>query len=201
MRIRWQAAAGLMAAAFLVTACGPGSSGGSGNASGAQASSAAPSASAVSVALKTAQTSLGTILASAGGYTLYYYSADKPNSGTSVCTGSCATAWPPLTGTVQAPPGVTLPGPLGEITRQGGAKQITINGYPIYLFAGDHAPGQVTGNGADGQWHVIKLAASSSGTSGSSSSTSGSSSSTSGSSSSTSGSTSSTPGSGGGGGY
>jgi predicted lipoprotein with Yx(FWY)xxD motif len=181
MRIRWQAAAGLMAAAFLVTACGPGSSGGSGNAAadGASASPAAPSASAVSVALKTAQTSLGTILASAGGYTLYYYSADKPGSGTSVCTGSCATAWPPLTGTVQAPAGVTLPGPLGEITRPGGSKQVTINGYPIYLFAGDHAPGQVTGNGADGEWHVIKLAASSSSTSGSSSSTSGSSSGTS----------------------
>ena len=181
MRIRWQAAAGLMAAAFLVTACGPGSSGGSGNAAadGASASPAAPSASAVSVALKTAQTSLGTILASAGGYTLYYYSADKPGSGTSVCTGSCATAWPPLTGTVQAPAGVPLPGPLGEITRPGGSKQVTINGYPIYLFAGDHAPGQVTGNGADGEWHVIKLAASSSSTAGSSSSTSGSSSGTS----------------------
>jgi predicted lipoprotein with Yx(FWY)xxD motif len=181
MRNRMLAAAGLTAAAFLITACGPGSSGGSGNAAagGASASQAAPSASAVSVALKTAQTSLGTILASAGGYTLYYYSADKPNSGTSVCTGSCATAWPPLTGTVQAPPGVTLPGPLGEITRPGGAKQVTINGYPIYLFAGDHAPGQVTGNGADGEWHVIKLAASSSSTSGSSSSTSGSSSGTS----------------------
>jgi predicted lipoprotein with Yx(FWY)xxD motif len=175
MRNRMLAAAGLTAAAFLVTACGPGSSSGSGNASGAMSSQAAPSASAVSVALKTAQTSLGTILASAGGYTLYYYTADKPNSGTSVCTGSCATAWPPLTGTVQAPPGVTLPGPLGEITRSGGVKQVTINGYPIYLFAGDHAPGQVAGNGADGQWHVIKLAASSS-TSGSSSSTSGSSS-------------------------
>jgi hypothetical protein len=67
---------------------------------------------------------------------------------------------------------VTLPGPLGEITRPGGSKQVTINGYPIYLFAGDHAPGQVTGNGADGEWHVIKLAASSSSTSGSSSGTS-----------------------------
>jgi predicted lipoprotein with Yx(FWY)xxD motif len=178
MRNRMLAAAGLTAAAFLITACGPGSSGDSGNASGAMSSQAAPSASAISVALKTMQTSLGTLLASAGGYTLYYYTADKPNSGTSVCTGSCATAWPPLTGTVQAPPGVTLPGPLGEITRPGGAKQVTINGYPIYLFAGDHAPGQVAGNGADGQWHVIKLAASSS-TSGSSSSTSGSSSGTS----------------------
>lgn len=160
MHNRWPAAAGLTAAAFLATACGVSSSPGSSGAASAYGSpsQATASASAVTVALKTAQNSLGTILASAGGYTLYYYSADKPGSGASVCTGSCATAWPPLTGTVQAPPGVTLPGPLGVITRPGGAKQVTINGYPIYLYSGDHAPGQVSGNGAAGEWHVIKIA-------------------------------------------
>src|SRR5439155_1061501 len=35
--------------------------------------------------------------------------------------------------------------------------QVTINGYPIYYYAEDMAPGQVKGNGADGTWHVIKI--------------------------------------------
>jgi hypothetical protein len=43
------------------------------------------------------------------------------------------------------------------ITRPDGTKQVTINGYPVYYYAGDKAPGQVTGNGAGGTWHVIKV--------------------------------------------
>ena len=51
-----------------------------------------------------------------------------------------------------------LPGAMGMITRPGGTRQVTINGYPVYTYAGDSAPGQVTGNGIGGAWHVIKLA-------------------------------------------
>ena|ERR1700680_1915566 len=161
MRNRWWAAGGLTAVAFAAAACGTGSSGTSGAGSaygtppGSQA--AAPASSAVTVSLKTARTSAGTILASAGGYTLYYFTQDKPGSGTSTCTSSCASTWPPLTGTVQAPAGVSLPGPLGMITRADGTKQVTIKGYPIYIYAGDHAPGQVNGNGMGGRWYVVKV--------------------------------------------
>jgi predicted lipoprotein with Yx(FWY)xxD motif len=107
--------------------------------------------------LKAERTKAGTVLAGGQGLTLYYYTADKPGSGKSVCTGSCATAWPPLAAPVKAPAGVHMPGPMGMITRPDGTKQVTINGYPLYYYAGDKAPGQVTGNGADGTWHVIKL--------------------------------------------
>ena len=109
-------------------------------------------------ALKVARTSAGTVLASSRGLTLYYYTEDKPGSGKSVCTGSCASAWPPLAAPVRAPAGVRLPGPLGMITRPGGLRQVTINGYPIYTYAGDKAPGQASGNGIGGAWHVIKIA-------------------------------------------
>ena len=50
-----------------------------------------------------------------------------------------------------------LPGPLGLITRPGGLKQVTINGYPVYTYAGDKARGQAAGNGVGGVWHVIKV--------------------------------------------
>jgi predicted lipoprotein with Yx(FWY)xxD motif len=170
MRNRWWAAGGLTAVAFAAAACGTSSSGpsGAGSAYGTPPASqaAAPSASAVTVSLKTTQTSTGPILASAGGYTLYFFTQDKPGSGTSTCTSSCASTWPPLTGTVQAPSGVSLPGPLGMITRADGTKQVTIKGYPIYIYAGDHAPGQVNGNGMGGKWYVVKVSGSASGSSG-----------------------------------
>ena len=48
-----------------------------------------------------------------------------------------------------------LTGKLGAITRPGGVVQATYNGYPLYTYARDMAPGQATGNGAAGAWHVI----------------------------------------------
>ena len=168
MRNHALVAAGLVATALAATACGSGSAGSSG-AGGAYGSgygndgaSSSPSAGTMSAtgALRTESSSGGTLLASTQGMTLYYYSADKPGSGKSVCTGGCASEWPPLTGTVKAPSGVKLPGPIGSISRSGGVHQVTINGYPVYTYAGDKSPGQATGNGMGGEWHVIKLTAS-----------------------------------------
>jgi len=168
MRNPGWAAAVLIAVAATVTACGPASYSAGSPAGGAYgvpasstpatpASSAATSGAARTTALKTEATRAGTILAGSRGLTLYYYSEDKPGSGKSVCTGGCAAAWPPLTAPVRAPAGVFLPGPLGMITRPGGVTQVTINGYPVYYYAGDKTPGQTTGNGIEGAWHVIKI--------------------------------------------
>jgi predicted lipoprotein with Yx(FWY)xxD motif len=120
-------------------------------------SSTAGAMQATTATLKVERTRDGTVLAGSKGLTLYYYAEDKPGSGKSVCTGGCATAWPPLTAPVKAPMGAKMPGPIGMITRAGGAKQVTINGYPIYYYVGDKAPGQIAGNGAEGTWHIIKI--------------------------------------------
>jgi nitronate monooxygenase len=152
----------LAAAALTVSACGSSaSSSGAGGYYGGGYSTPTSSSSggtmAQSTDLRTETTSAGPVLATSRGMTLYYYTKDKPGSGASSCTGGCASAWPPLTGTVQAPTGVTLPGPIGSITRSGGVHQVTINGYPLYTYAADKSPGQMTGNGIGGVWHVIKL--------------------------------------------
>jgi predicted lipoprotein with Yx(FWY)xxD motif len=175
MRNPGWAGAALIAVALTVTACGTGSGSSAGGAYGygnqttqatqAATASASPS-SVMTAALKTETTPVGTILASSHGLTLYYYSADKRGSGTSACTGGCATAWPPLAAPVKAPAGIRLPGPLGMITRPGGVRQVTINGFPIYLYAGDKAPGQYMGNGVQGSWHVIKIHATTAATTG-----------------------------------
>jgi len=120
---------------------------------------AAAAATGRAAALKVTRTQAGPVLASSRGLTLYYYGEDKPHSGKSACTGTCATAWPPLTAPVKAPAGVRLPGRIGVITRPNGVKQVTLNGYPLYFYIGDKAPGQVKGNGVGGSWHVIKLKA------------------------------------------
>ncbi len=166
MRNPGWAAAMLVATALAVTACGASSSAGSSGAGSAYGvptgnsatpGTAATQAATQTAALKVARTDAGTVLASSRGLTLYYYTEDKPGSGKSACTGSCASAWPPLAAPVRAPAGVRLPGPLGTITRPGGGAQVTINGYPIYTYAGDKAPGQAIGNGIEGAWHVIKI--------------------------------------------
>ena len=166
MRNPGWAGAALIAVALAVTACGTNSAGGAygtyntpatgATTAGGQAMPASPS-SGPAGALKAETTQAGTVLASSSGLTLYYYTQDKPGSGKSACTASCATAWPPLAAPVKAPPGVRLPGKLGMITRSGGVRQVTLRGFPVYLYAGDKTPGQATGNGVGGAWHVIKI--------------------------------------------
>ena len=80
------------------------------------------------------------VLASSRGWTLYYYTEDKPHSGKSACTGGCATAWPPLAAPVKAPAGCPPARLARRITRPNGVKQVTLNGYPLYFYAGDRSP-------------------------------------------------------------
>lgn len=90
------------------------------------------------------------VLTNAQGLTLYYHTTDTP---TSVCSGPCATAWPPLllpSGT----PGssLTLPGTLGVETNVNG-RQVTYNGHPLYGWKSDTSAGQATGEGIN-NFHV-----------------------------------------------
>jgi predicted lipoprotein with Yx(FWY)xxD motif len=97
------------------------------------------------------------LLTNAGGLTLYWFAPDT--SGKSVCYGSCAAYWPPVTGTPSAGPGVT--GKLGTITRTGGGIQATYDGHPLYTYIGDNAPGQASGNNINlngGLWHDLPIA-------------------------------------------
>jgi predicted lipoprotein with Yx(FWY)xxD motif len=107
------------------------------------------------VALEKIKTAIGPVLADAKGFTLYWYAKDTTM--TSACTGSCATAWPPLAGRPGAAMGVHLVGKFGTIKRPNGALQATYKGHPLYTYAGDSAPGQTKGNGLDGTWHVIHV--------------------------------------------
>jgi predicted lipoprotein with Yx(FWY)xxD motif len=109
---------------------------------------------AVHGALRTETVHGTSVLANAKGYTLYWFAPDTASA--SKCYGSCATYWPPLTGTATAGPGIT--GKLGTIKRTDGSTQVTYDGHPLYTYVGDTAPGQAHGNNLDlngGRWHDI----------------------------------------------
>ena len=100
---------------------------------------------------------LGWVMAKASGMVVYTYAKDS-KGGPPTCTGSCASAWAPVTGMPKAGPADNFPGTFGLVTGAGGVKQITYNGYPLYTLVG--APALSTkGNGLGGVWHVIILSA------------------------------------------
>ena len=104
--------------------------------------------------LKTATIHGLTVLTNARSFTLYWFAPDTPTR--SNCTGTCATYWPPATGTPVAGPGVT--GKVGTIKRADGTIQATYNGHPLYTYVADTAPGQNKGNGLNvsgGIWHEV----------------------------------------------
>ena len=169
MRKRGWAVTGLGTLVLLLAACGtssatPGSAygGSSTNSMSTPSSSSSPgygstgsgSSGGAAATLTIKKTKIGDVLANAKGYTLYWYSKDHKN-GQPTCTGQCLTAWPALKGKPMAAMGITLAGKLGTITRVGGTIQATYNGYPLYAYAADMAPGETSGNGEGGVWHVI----------------------------------------------
>jgi predicted lipoprotein with Yx(FWY)xxD motif len=101
----------------------------------------------------------GPVLVDDAGYSLYIFMNDTQNSGASTCTDACAAEWPPLVtdGPPTAGEGVDefL---LSTLPRDDGSTQVTYNGWPLYLFADDTAPGDTLGQGLDdsgGLWFLI----------------------------------------------
>jgi predicted lipoprotein with Yx(FWY)xxD motif len=96
---------------------------------------------------------VGDILVDARGMSLYLYTKDAPS--TSNCYDQCAAAWPPLlTDTSPMGPDAVASG-LGTTTRTDGATQVTYNGRPLYYWAKDQKPGDVTGQNVGGVWFVV----------------------------------------------
>jgi predicted lipoprotein with Yx(FWY)xxD motif len=44
---------------------------------------------------------------------------------------------------------------VGTITRDDGTVQATLDGWPLYYWQGDKAPGDATGQGVQGVWWVL----------------------------------------------
>jgi len=126
-------------------------------ASAPAAASGAPAAGGPVIMTATVGTQGTLVVASANGMTVYTFTKDVANSGTSACTGGCLTKWPAVT----VPAGSTaagassVTGKIGTITRtDDGTLQVTYNGLPLYFYSGDKAAGDA--NGIYTGWAAVK---------------------------------------------
>ena len=89
-----------------------------------------------------------------GGTGMALYTVDKEPGGTgkSMCSGPCATNWPPL----MAMDSDKASGDYSVITRDDGKKQWARKGKPLYYWAKDMKADDKTGDGFNGVWHGVK---------------------------------------------
>src|SRR6266849_137817 len=126
---------------------------GNGYGNGGTTPTVSSSGSLIQTATATVSGKSETILTNAQGRTLYYRTTDMPP--TTVCSGGCASVWPPLLVSGSSTPTSTtsLSGKL-SVQADANGNQVEYNGHPLYTFSGDTAPGQTTGEGFGGIWHV-----------------------------------------------
>ena len=82
--------------------------------------------------------------------TLYTFDNDSP--GLSSCYGGCAQNWPPLL----APARTSLGKGYSLIARTDGTMQVAYKKQPLYLWVQDMQPGQMSGDGVGGVWHIAR---------------------------------------------
>jgi predicted lipoprotein with Yx(FWY)xxD motif len=104
------------------------------------------------------QSPIGAVLTDHTGRTLYAFTKDGKGQPSS-CYDDCEATWPPLLsdGPLTAGAGVQA-SRLGVSARQDGTAQLTYNGWPLYRYAGDQAPGDFAGQGLHGAWFVVSPA-------------------------------------------
>lgn len=163
-----------VAALSLVTACsngteadsesvaeagaGSGANGG-GDAGSEESHSSHGAAASGPASLETADdAALGEVLTDGDGNVLYLFTDDAPAEST--CLGGCADNWPPLRTSAEAEAPVELAeglsaALLGSVPREDGPPQVTYNGWPLYTYTGDAAPGDTNGQGVGGAWYVL----------------------------------------------
>jgi predicted lipoprotein with Yx(FWY)xxD motif len=144
--------------ALLAAACSSGSSSTtSATTTGTPAAASSATSSATAAVISTKSSSGGAFLTNGSGRAVYMWVKDGKDQ--SMCTGSCASTWPPVTTVGPATAsGGAVSADLGTITRSGGVKQVTYDGHPLYYYVGDTGAGTVNGQGSTGYgayWWVL----------------------------------------------
>lgn len=108
------------------------------------------------VTIEAAETAAGEALTGPDGMTLYIFLNDTQGGDASSCSGDCLANWPALTVDEgqEATGGEGVDGEFATITRDDGALQVTYEGWPLYYFAADEAPGDSNGEGVGEVWFI-----------------------------------------------
>jgi predicted lipoprotein with Yx(FWY)xxD motif len=96
---------------------------------------------------------IGVVLTTGAGLTLYHFTVNP--AGKSMCTGACATIWPPYF----APKGAHISGPKGVkglslVNVGSGHWQVAFHSAVLYRFEGDTKKGQAKGQGVLDKWYA-----------------------------------------------
>jgi predicted lipoprotein with Yx(FWY)xxD motif len=149
----------LTAVLFLAVGCGTDDGDGSAAPAGEDAgqedaAAGGEDAAAAAGDLRVDSSELGELLVDADGMTLYLFTNDS--GGESQCEDDCAAAWPPLVVDGDPVPGEGVDASLLDTTeRSDGRSQVTYAGWPLYTWAQDQQPGDVTGQGVQDVWFVV----------------------------------------------
>lgn len=100
--------------------------------------------------LQIRSTPIGMVITDPTGMTLYTYNDDPV--GESECYGRCARKWVPVTAKTDQPDS----GVLTVIERRDGTRQYALRGKPLYTWAQDKKPGDVTGHKKGDVWFAAK---------------------------------------------
>ncbi len=159
-RGRWLLVTGAVIFAMSAAACsngsttpnGPAGGGSTGAASSVDAGGSNAAAADGTVAVTNGD--LGQMLVDSQGRTLYMFLSDTGTKST--CYSDCAANWPALTtdGAPKPADGVDA-SMLGTTRRTDGTTQVTFDGHPLYLFAGDAAAGDTNGEGIGKVWYAV----------------------------------------------
>jgi len=104
--------------------------------------------------MTTRSSPLGEHLVDGDGRTLYVFTLDLPGERT--CTDECLRTWPVFsTDGVPSVDGEVREDLVGTIAGDDGGDQVTYNDQPLYYHVGDEAVGDLTGQGAAGEWFIV----------------------------------------------
>ena len=99
---------------------------------------------------------LGTVVVDGSGRTLYVFDKDTADPPKSNCEGECAAMWPPVEAGSGTPELDGIDASLvGTVERSDGTQQLTLNGWPLYLFAKDTKAGDAKGQAVGDVWWVV----------------------------------------------
>jgi predicted lipoprotein with Yx(FWY)xxD motif len=147
-------AATAVVATLALTACGSDTPTAASPASSTSAAGSGDTATG-GAALGVASSALGQIVVDGKGMSVYMYDKDTQNAGSSSCSGPCAAKWPAVTAESDTPAGQGVTGKIGTIKGVDGKTQVTLNGWPLYYFAGDSKAGDTNGQGVGKIWWVL----------------------------------------------
>lgn len=98
---------------------------------------------------------LGRVLTDQDGMTLYRFDKDSAEPPTSNCDSECAVDWPPALADGEIVVAGVDRSLVDSVPRVDGNRQLTIDGWPLYRFAGDQKPGDAVGHGIAGAWFAV----------------------------------------------